>query len=69
MIDDTYSCEGQMNFEECLREMDAYKWQTGQYMNLPETGDFESDEDNGLHSKGKRKRNIKGKSLHCNGLE
>ena len=32
-----YECEGQMNIEECLKELEEYKWQTGQYMNLPET--------------------------------
>lgn len=32
-----YSCDNQMNFDECLKEMENYKWQTGQYMNLPET--------------------------------
>lgn len=47
---DEYFREGQMNFEECLREMDAYKWDTGQYMNLPETEDFDN-EHNGLHPK------------------
>ena len=47
MIDETYSCEGQMNFDECLKEMDAYKWETGQYMNLPETEECE----NGRQSK------------------
>ena len=31
-----YSCEGQMTFDECLKEIEEYKWQTGQYMNLPE---------------------------------
>lgn len=30
-----YSCEGQMNFDECLQEIENYKWETGQYMNLP----------------------------------
>lgn len=46
-----YFCDGQMSFDECLREMDAYKWETGQYMNLPETEDFKN-EYNGLHSEG-----------------
>ena len=30
-----YSCEGQMTFDECLQEIENYKWETGQYMNLP----------------------------------
>lgn len=37
-----YSCENQMNFEECLQEMENYKWQTGQYMPLPETEEKEN---------------------------
>lgn len=32
-----YSCDNQMNFDECLKEMENYKWETGQYINLPET--------------------------------
>lgn len=32
-----YSCDNQMNFDECLKEMEKYKWETGQYINLPET--------------------------------
>lgn len=32
-----YYCENQMTFDECLKEMEQYKWETGQYMNLPET--------------------------------
>lgn len=36
-----YSCENQMNFEECLQEMDFYKWESGQYMNLPEREETE----------------------------
>ena len=32
-----YECENQMTFEECLKTMEEYKWETGQYMNLPET--------------------------------
>lgn len=31
-----YSCDNQMTFEECLKEMEEYKWQTGQYMPLPQ---------------------------------
>lgn len=31
-----YSCDNQMNFDECLKEMENYKWETGQYINLPE---------------------------------
>lgn len=38
-----YSCEGQMNFEECLKEIEKYKWETGQYMNLPETEEIENE--------------------------
>ena len=45
-----YTCEGQMNFEECLREMESYKWESGQYMNLPETEDHEI-ENNTLYPK------------------
>ena len=44
-----YSCENQMNFEECLKEIDRYKWETGQYMNLPETEESEN-EHNRIHS-------------------
>lgn len=32
---DGYFCDNQMTFEECLQEMELYKWRTGQYMNLP----------------------------------
>ena len=32
-----YQCDNQMNFEECLKEIEEYKWMKGQYMNLPET--------------------------------
>lgn len=39
-----YSCDNQMSFEECLKEVELYKWQTGQYMPLPETE--EEDEHN-----------------------
>ena len=53
-----YSCDSQMSFEDCVKEMDSYKWDTGQYMNLPETEELE-DEYNGLHSGRRRKRNIK----------
>ena len=48
MIEEEYSCDGQMTFDECLREMETYKWKTGQYMNLPETEGF-ANENNGLH--------------------
>lgn len=34
-----YACENQMSFDECLKEMERYKWETGQYMNLPEPED------------------------------
>lgn len=39
-----YSCDNQMTFEECLQEMDFYKWETGQYMNLPETEDLHNEQ-------------------------
>lgn len=39
----TYCCEGQMNFDECLQEIEEYKWQTGQYMNLPEQEENENE--------------------------
>lgn len=32
-----YSCEGQMSFDECMKEIERYKWETGQYMPLPVT--------------------------------
>lgn len=38
-----YECENQMNFEECLKEMYRYKWETGQYMNLPESEETENE--------------------------
>ncbi len=37
-----YSCENQMSFDECLKEIEKYKWETGQYMNLPETEESEN---------------------------
>lgn len=37
MIDFNYACDNQMTFGECLEEMQKYKWETGQYMPLPET--------------------------------
>lgn len=44
MIDlSNYECENQMNFEECLKEIDRYKWETGQYMNLPEMEETENE--------------------------
>ena len=46
MIDfskDNYSCDNQMTFEECLKEMDNYKWETGQYINLPEKEELENE--------------------------
>lgn len=36
-----YTCTGQMSFDECLAEMERYKWDSGQYMNLPEIEDPE----------------------------
>ena len=33
---ENYFCDNQMNLEECLQEMERHKWETGQYMNLPE---------------------------------
>ena len=44
-----YSCDGQMTLEECLKEIDKYKWETGQYMNLPETEESEN-EHHRIHS-------------------
>lgn len=44
-----YSCDNQMTFEECLQEMERYKWETGQYMNLPEQEEKENGH-NQLHS-------------------
>ena len=43
-----YQCENQMNLEECLKEIEKYKWESGQYMNLPETEDKEQWESNAL---------------------
>lgn len=42
-----YSCDNQMTFEDCLKEMENYKWQTGQYMPLPIKE--EEDYDNNKH--------------------
>ena len=39
MIDFDYHCENQMTLEECMQEIERYKWEKGQYMNLPETED------------------------------
>ena len=66
MIDSNYFCENQMYIDECLEEMNRYKWETGQYMNLPEMEDSEYDEYNRLHPKRKRKCNISEKPLHEN---
>lgn len=41
-----YSCENQMTFEECLKEIEEYKWQTGQYMPLPIMEDLEDGKNN-----------------------
>ena len=35
-----------MTFDECLKEMEQYKWDTGQYMNLPEVPEQEDMNDN-----------------------
>lgn len=43
-----YFCDNQMTFEECLKEMEEYKWQTGQYMPLPKRED-EEDVENDKH--------------------
>ena len=40
---DDYACENQMTFEECLREVELYKWEKGQYMNLPEQEEKENE--------------------------
>lgn len=53
-----YSCDDQTSFEDCLKEIDSYKWDTGQYMNLPQTEVIE-DEYNRLHSGRRKKRNFK----------
>ena len=47
-----YICDNQMTFEECMQEMDSYKWETGQYINLPETEDLHNDNNkhNRFHS-------------------
>lgn len=39
-----YVCENQMTFEECLKEIEKYKWQKGQYMPLPEVEETEHGE-------------------------
>ena len=41
-----YSCDNQMSFEDCLKEMENYKWQTGQYMPLPIEEELEDAYDN-----------------------
>lgn len=46
-----YFCDNQMTFDECLKEIERYKWETGQYMNLPETEEKEN-ENHRLHSNG-----------------
>lgn len=48
-----YECENQMNFDECLKEMDRYKWETGQYINLPETEEY-INEHSRIHSNGNK---------------
>ena len=40
-----YSCEGQMNFEEFMKEIELYKWHSGKYMNLPEMEEQEENEE------------------------
>lgn len=32
-----YSCDGQMSFDDFFKELENEKWDTGQYMNLPES--------------------------------
>ena len=34
-----YCCDNQMTLEDCAQEIEKYKWEKGQYMNLPETED------------------------------
>ena len=46
-----YFCDNQMTFDECLKEIERYKWETGQYMNLPETEEIKI-ENHRLHSNG-----------------
>ena len=58
-----YSCDGQMTLEECAKEMQRYKWESGQYMNLPEV-EVSEDEYNRIYPERNRKRNIPEKSLH-----
>ena len=36
-----YSCDNQLTFEDCLKEMEDYKWKTGQYIPLPIKEEFE----------------------------
>ena len=43
MIEFDYECDHQMTFDECLKEIDRYKWETGQYMNLPITEEENED--------------------------
>lgn len=43
VFDVSYVCNGQMSFDECLAEMERYKWDSGQYMNLPENEEQEKD--------------------------
>lgn len=38
---DNYSCDGQMSFDDCIKEIESYKWESGQYMNLPEMEESE----------------------------
>lgn len=38
-----YACTGQMSFDECLAEIERYKWDSGKYMNLPENEEQEKD--------------------------
>ena len=44
MLDFDYECENQMTFEECLKEMEKYKWETGQYLPFPITEEVENEE-------------------------
>lgn len=38
-----YFCENQMSLDECMQEIEKYKWEKGQYMNLPESEEIEDE--------------------------
>lgn len=63
-----YQCDGQMTLEECMKEIDNYKWETGQYMPLPEVEETQ-DEYNRVYSEGKQERHIPEKSLRRNRIK